>query len=120
MDEDTEIRVRALVLILDCDAEEVEHVYSGPYGFGETFSVDGGDYAVMSEYEADQAWDEALQSYLDECVYPQLPDGMVGYFDEEAWKQDARMDGRGHCLSPYDGVEHEVSIGNEYWYVYRV
>jgi len=31
------------------------------------------------------------------------------YFDDEKWKNDARMDGRGHSLSSYDGCEIDVA-----------
>ena len=41
---------------------------------------------------------------------------MEPYFDREAWKRDARMDGRGHCLGSYDGGEYEVGD----YLVYRI
>ena len=43
-----------------------------------------------------------------------------GSLDEEKWKNDARHDGRGHCLSSYDGHEHEVKVDGEWFYIYRV
>ena len=70
------------------------------YGYGQGFEFDGAEYVIMLDDEADLAWDEALQSYLDECVLPELPDGNLrNYFDEEAWKRDAKHDGRGHALN---------------------
>ena len=89
------------------------------YGEGVRLSYDGEGYDILSDSEADTAWDAALESYLEECVYPELPDNMVHYFDDEKWKRDAQHDGRGHSLSGYDGCEHEVKIDGEWFYLYR-
>jgi hypothetical protein len=78
-------------------------------------SVGKRDYLVLDEDERESRWDDALESYLDECV-----EGASGpYFDREAWKRDARMDGAGHTLNAYDGNEHEFSVGKQWYYVYR-
>lgn len=88
---------------------------------GDTFTVDGeGEFAVMTDEEADQAWDESLESYIEDCILPEVPAQLAAYFDREAWKRDARYDGRGHCLSPFDGEEHEQKIDGEWFYIYRV
>lgn len=73
------------------------------------------EYLVCTDEEADQKWDESLDSYLEQCIFPELPDNIVMYFDCDSWKRDARMmDGRGHSLSHYDGNEDEFStIENE-------
>lgn len=87
----------------------------------DTYSHEGAEYLVLTDYEADQALSESLDNYLDECVYPGLPAVAVQYFDQEAWKRDAVLsDGRGHSLSPYDGEEHEVKIDGTWYYIYRV
>ena len=88
----------------------------------EELSVDeyGNDYLVLTDAEADERWEEALNNYLEECVYPDLPKHLIGYFDEEAWKRDARMDGRGHSLATYDGHEHYETIDGDEFYIYRV
>jgi hypothetical protein len=78
------------------------------------------DYLVLTDAEADDKWEEALDSYLDDCVYPSLPKHLSGYFDDEAWKRDARMDGRGHSLATYDGHEHYETIDGEEFYIYRI
>jgi len=84
------------------------------------FMAGGREYNVYTDDEADDAWNESLDNYLDECVLPELPEQMQGYFDREAWKCDARHDGRGHSLSNYDGHERHQSTeyGGEY-YLYR-
>jgi hypothetical protein len=67
------------------------------------------EFAIGTEDEADDAWEDALDAYLEDCIYPELPRSIQNYFDSEKWKRDARYDGRGHCLSSYDGCETEVA-----------
>ncbi len=76
--------------------------------------TDSGEYAIGTDVECDDAWDESLDSYLEECVYPELPENMVNYFDDDAWKRDAMYDGRGHSLSSYDGDEVELETCDLY------
>jgi len=105
---------------LDFEAfEDIEH---GHWGFGTSFEAsDYTQYAVMDEDEADDAWDTALENHLEDCVLAELDESLAQYFDTEKWKRDARFDGRGHSLSPYDGVEHEVRTEDgEYFYIYRL
>jgi len=71
--------------------------------------TDSGEYAIGTEADADDAWEQSLDSYLDEVIYPELPESMVNYFDDEVWKRDARYDGRGHSLSSYDGNELDIA-----------
>ncbi len=51
-----------------------------------------GDYLVLDDEEADEEWERQLENYLEECIYPELPDNMQNYFDDNAWKRDAKMD----------------------------
>jgi len=66
------------------------------------------EYAIGTEDEADEAWEQSLDSYIDECILPEMPKFTRYYFDEEKWKSDARHDGRGHSLSSYDGCETDI------------
>jgi len=77
------------------------------------FAATGQEFMVLTDEEADEAQDESLENYIDECL--EIPENMKSYFDRDAWKRDARMDGRGHCLSSYDGEEHQ---GGEF-FIYR-
>lgn len=85
-------------------------------------AIDDYDYEVYTDEEADEKWDEELDNYIDECIMPEfekvLPN-MWTYFDSEAWKRDARFDGRGHSLSHYDGVENYEEVDRETYYIYR-
>jgi hypothetical protein len=82
------------------------------------YSADGGEYAVGTDDEADSAWDQSLDSYVDDCIMPEIKDETLKrYFDVESWKSDARYDGRGNWLSSYDGDEIELGGG---FYAFRI
>lgn len=91
---------------------------------GNCYKADGGEYLVLGEDEKEATWDEYLEEYIDECIFHELPEMYRGYFDSEAWKRDARMDGAGHCMAPYDGEEREGVSECEgldvIYYIYRV
>lgn len=82
----------------------------------------GEELSVLTDDEAEDRWEEELDSYIDEAL--EIPDYIRPYFDEEAWKREARLDGRGHAISRYDGHENDFHIkfddGSEEWiYIYR-
>jgi hypothetical protein len=107
----------ALAQHLGVDVETIDNNYGDVYESSE----EPGEYLVLSDSEADQAWEESLENYLDECVMPELPAVVQQYFDRDAWKRDAKLsDGRGHSLSSYDGEEHEVKVDGVWYYIYRV
>jgi hypothetical protein len=74
---------------------------------------------VLDDSEADDRWEESLDNYLQECIYPELTGNLQNYFDDEKWKRDARYDGRGHSLSSYDGCENEEEVNGTTYYIYR-
>ena len=77
----------------------------------------GEEYLVLTDDEADDQEDEHLENYIDDCM--EIPEHLMGYFDREKWKKDARMDGRGHSLSSYDGSEYEEEVNGTTYYIYR-
>lgn len=88
------------------------------------FEYGSEEYLVVTDEEADELWNEDLENYIDECILHELPESYRQYFDREAWKSDARYDGRGHSLNRYDGNEYEETVYNEYgerkdYYIYR-
>ena len=89
-------------------------------GHGNMFSYYNEDYYVLTDEEADIKEDEQLNNYLEECIYPELPENLRDYFDDEKWKRDARIDGRGHIISTYDGCEYEETVEGTTYYIYRV
>jgi len=86
------------------------------------------DYLVLTDEEADEKWEESLDSYIEECITPEIDKlsegaGNLQYyitFDEGKWKRDARMDGRGHSLASYDGNENEETVNGQTFYIYRL
>ena len=83
------------------------------------WTVQGTDYLCGNDEEMDEAWEQSLENYLDECVLPELPENMREYFDKEAWIEDAKVDGRAHSLNRYDGTEASVVTLNSTIYIYR-
>ena len=78
------------------------------------------EYLVLTDEEADEEEDRQLDNYIDECVYPEIPEHLQNYFDEEAWKRDAHMDGRGNIISTYDGCEYDETVNGTTYYIYRI
>jgi hypothetical protein len=84
---------------------------------GTRCTVQGIDYLAGTDEEMGEEWDGYLERYIDECL--EIPEHIERYFDREAWKEDARYDGRGHSLNSYDGGEECAEINGVYYYAYR-
>lgn len=106
----------ALALMLDLCVNEIDDIIEEG---NNRWCVQGTDYLAGTDDEMDELWDEDLDNYLEDCVYPDLPENMRMYFDDDAWKRDAKMDGRGHSLNRYDGDELEQKVNDTYYYAYR-
>jgi hypothetical protein len=110
----SEERIEALADHLELTGDEWNDITEG---YDETILEYGQqEYMVLTDDEANDRWEESLDSYIEECIIPELPEHLKYYFDDEAWKRDARYDGRGHCLSSYDGCEHDGING---LFIYR-
>lgn len=81
--------------------------------------VQGTDYLAGTDDEMDVEWEADLDSYLENCVYPDLPGNMQMYFNDDKWKSDAKMDGRANSLNHYDGNEESCKINDTEYYAYR-
>lgn len=79
----------------------------------------GNYYLVGGDEAMDEAWDESLENYIDECILPELPEIYQKYFDNEAFKKDCWSDGRAHSLNRYDGGEAEEEVEGITIYIYR-
>jgi len=113
----TDNKAIALAKFLGIEPEEVT-LYGGHHYEMTIFETPKGEYAVGTDNEADQSWDQSLDSYIDDCIMPEIKDeNLKQYFDVEKWKRDARYDGRAHSLSSYDGDEIELGNG---LYAYRI
>lgn len=90
---------------------------------GHRATVQGTDYLAGTDEEMDEDWDADLENYIEECIIGNMEKGVretVGrYFDNEAWKSDARQDGRAHSLNRYDGGEYSTTVNGTTYYAYR-
>ena len=111
-----EEKIQALAQNLDLTEEEKEEIREESNSL---FVYGDQEYNVYTDEEADEAWEEELNMYIDECILPEIPDYLRNYFDEEAWKSDARIDGRGHAIARYDGYEDFEEVEGTYYYIYR-
>ena len=108
-------KIKALAINLDCKPDEINE---GEHDDCLYYYQDQ-EYLVLTDDEADRRWDEYLDSYIDDVIFGEIPEPYQMYFDEEHWKQDARIDGRGHSLSFYDGGEDYETVNGEDYYIYR-
>lgn len=87
--------------------------------YDNVFEYEGAEYLVLDDDEADQAWDDAIYSFIDDVVLPEIPENYQRYFDTEAFKKDCSYDGRGHTLATYDSEENEETVNGTTYYIYR-
>lgn len=83
----------------------------------DTFKIGRREYLVLTDEEAESMYDGMLNQYIDDCL--DIPENIRPYFDDDAWKRDARMDGRGMSLSGYDGDEVSIQTHIGTFYIYR-
>ena len=73
------------------------------------------EFLVLNPHEADNKLDKELERLSDE-----LPlDGLRGYFNEEAWKADLALEGRGRWLASYDHLEQQQEVVPGTYFIYR-
>lgn len=83
------------------------------------FTYQKEEYLILTDDEADERFEESLDTYIEECIMPEIPERYRFYFDEKLWKRDAAYDGRGNSLASYDDNEHEINYKGTYYYIYR-
>jgi len=76
------------------------------------------EYLVLTELEAEEAWAESLESYIDELL-TLAPEFIRSYVDTDKLEYDLRFDGRGPYLATYDGEEYESYVDGELFLIYR-
>ena len=93
--------------------EEIELCRNNWYEYGSQ------RFLVCTDDEADEEFDNWLDSYIEECVLPEIPEIYRSYFDSDAFKNDQEHD-RGNCLASYDGEENEVQVDGTWYYIYQI
>ena len=87
---------------------------------GNNVTCQGVDYLAGNDDVMNTAWDDDLENYIDDCLLCEIKDETLkNYFDRDAWKKDAKGDGRGHSLNRYDGGEDCQTVEGEEIYIYK-
>ena len=124
MDEETRLNSFFENVILDDVYEWEEKIIALMEHTGDDYSeceshIDLDRYRVYTDEEANKALDEALDEYCEEHILSQIPDYLQQYFDDKEWKDDNSSD-RGHYLGQSDGDEHEETINENTYYIYKI
>lgn len=103
-------KIIALAKFLEVEYDDIiENIDSYSYGNKE--------YLVLDENEAEERYDEYLDSYIEEIVLPEIPKHYHYYFDKELWKRDSmRYGDKASALASYDGNEYE----EDGYLIYRI
>lgn len=117
---DYDDKIRALAAHFGADPSTVTEVGCDEY----TVESEPGTYRVMTDAEKAEAINEALESYLEDHILPQIPEHLQCYFDYDAWKRDVGCSGEEDAMiAPHDGNVHEVytpELEERWHYVVRV
>ena len=103
-----ELRKLALAQHLHIDVECIEDGVEFSSWGDCVFRAEGGEYLILTDDEASDKSEESLDKYLEKHL--KIPDSLKRYFDEDAWKTDARLRGRGEALALYDELEYEEIV----------
>lgn len=96
-------KLMAMYLFAEMSIESIDNI---EHNYDNEFEIEWQDYLVCTDEEADEAQDKDFDNYIEECILPELNERNRQYFDNDAWKKDAKHDGRGHGLATYDGHEN--------------
>lgn len=106
----------ALARFLECKISDITDEGDGRYREGSRGR--GREYLVGTDKEMDRKYDEYLDSYIEDVVLSEIPEGYRYYFDKEKFKRDNDSD-RAGALAGYDGNENEYTVDGEIYYIYR-
>lgn len=76
---------------LDEDEEQEEYDAS-THDASRFDSVEGEDLLVLTDEEATERMNDAKDQYLDDVIFPELPEVAQKYFDREMWMDDQDED----------------------------
>ena len=109
-------RRTALARLLNINILETERASED----GRTFEAVGRDWMVLTDDEADDAFNKAVENYVDDCM--DIPSNIAPYFNMEAYREDVKMsEGRGPLLASYDGEEREeYGTTKELLFIYKL
>lgn len=115
-----EFGMESYLILSDGEADEyaAEHILDSLWAFNADFILSRSRIEVDATNE--DAILKALKQMQEKLCENANPLVRALIEDEEAFIAEAvEADGRGHFLSSYDGEEHEVTHGEETFYIYR-
>ena len=74
---------------------------------------------ILDDEEADEEHEKEIKNYIEECVLHEIPERYRIYFDEDAFIEDCKINGRGHSLSRYSGAEEEETVNDTTYFIYQ-
>lgn len=69
-------------------------------------STNGQSLLVLTDDEADEAYEKYLQNYIDEVILTDIPEKYHYYFNSEKFINDAKIESGREELAEYDGYEN--------------
>lgn len=81
--------------------------------------IDGEEYFVLADDEADTMAREYGYNYFDDIILSEVPEHLQRYIDQDSWVEDYIQNGRGNIIARYDGVEDIQEINGTTYYIYR-
>lgn len=117
----SEYTYRALAKYLDVDPDDVREMPYSHYGLA-FFKVGRNEYAVAEgEKEREEAFEKAVESYIEDVIFPDLPEIGQRYFNIKSFVHDAELNGeQGGFLAPYDSEENEIKYRRKWYFIYRI
>lgn len=116
-DSEFDDKLIALAAHLGCSLESINENADDTYDSDD----EPGEYRVLTDSEADEAFNESIENYVDECILPECPENIRNYFDTDRFRRDVEIsDGRGPSLASYDSEENEEKVDGEWFFIYRV
>jgi hypothetical protein len=87
---------------------------------GNKITIQGFDYLVCTDEQADSEFEDSIENYVDDCVILEIPKHLQQYFDTDRFIEDAKYNfGRGQQLNYYDGSEYEQEVKGTTYYIYQ-
>ena len=74
--------------------------------------IDGATYRFIHDSEIENAFKEYMESYIDDCVLPEIPEYLQAYFDSESFISDTRINDGYSIFASYNGNHEEVGSWN--------
>lgn len=115
------VNIDDYLILTDRQAEKKckEHILDSLWAFNTEFIADYIDFENKWEYNDFIKYFKNIQSEMCENANS-IVKLLLGKNINKFIKDAIKIDGRGHFLSHYDGIENKYLIGNIRYYIYRI